>query len=56
MAPGASILRGNGMRDLAIEGGTPLRIDPWPRRLLITEREVEDISSVLHQVEHAYRR
>lgn len=37
------------MSKLVIEGGTPVRVDPWPRRLLITEREIEAVHTLLEK-------
>ncbi|MGC9359021.1 MAG: DegT/DnrJ/EryC1/StrS family aminotransferase [Anaerolineae bacterium] len=37
------------MTELAIEGGTPVRETPWPRRLVITEREIEAVHGLLEK-------
>jgi len=37
------------MTELAIEGGVPVREDPWPRRLVITEREIEAVHELLEK-------
>jgi perosamine synthetase len=37
------------MFKLAIEGGTPVRSDPFPRRILIDEEEIEALHALLEK-------
>jgi len=42
-------MKGSDMAELAIEGGPPVREAPWPRRLVITEREIKAVNELLEK-------
>ncbi|MFO8079130.1 MAG: DegT/DnrJ/EryC1/StrS family aminotransferase, partial [Armatimonadota bacterium] len=35
------------MSELAIDGGTPVRTDPWPPRLQIDDREIDAVMDLM---------